>query len=58
MMILISPHLPDWELGTDEFIADDTGDMEDYVYRKPIRPAPPPPIYSLGSVSYDDTADG
>lgn len=50
--------LADWELGTDEYIADDTGDMEDYVYRKPIRPAPPPPIYSLGSVSYDDTADG
>ncbi|XP_042865801.1 uncharacterized protein LOC122249196 isoform X2 [Penaeus japonicus] len=50
--------LADWELGTDEFIADDTGDMEDYVYRKPIRPAPPPPIYSLGSVSYDDTSDG
>ncbi|XP_071532804.1 uncharacterized protein [Panulirus ornatus] len=50
--------LADWELGADEFIADDGGDMEDYVYRKPSRPAPPPPIYSLGSVAYDDAAEG
>ncbi|KAK3860130.1 hypothetical protein Pcinc_033799 [Petrolisthes cinctipes] len=50
--------LADWELGSDEFIADDGGDMEDYVYHKPTRPAPPPPIYSLGSMTYDDTGDG
>ncbi|XP_045606681.2 uncharacterized protein [Procambarus clarkii] len=50
--------LADWELGADEFIGDDSGDMEDYVYRKPSRPAPPPPIYSLGSVTYDDGAEG
>ncbi|KAK7081545.1 hypothetical protein SK128_002379, partial [Halocaridina rubra] len=48
--------LADWELGTDEFITDDSGDMDDYVYRKPTRPAPPPPIYSLGSMSFDDDA--
>ncbi|XP_053637381.2 uncharacterized protein [Cherax quadricarinatus] len=50
--------LADWELGADEFIADDSGDMEDYVYRKPSRPAPPPPLYSLGSVAYDDATEG
>ncbi|XP_042217271.1 uncharacterized protein LOC121862920 isoform X3 [Homarus americanus] len=48
----------DWDLGADEFIADDGGDMEDYVYRKPSRPAPPPPIYTLGSVAYDDAPEG
>lgn len=57
--LLINYPLPaDWELGSDEFIAEDGGDMEDYVYHKPTRPAPPPPIYSLGSMAYDDTSDG
>ncbi|XP_066975005.1 uncharacterized protein [Macrobrachium rosenbergii] len=49
--------LADWDLG-DDFVADDSGDMDDYVYRKPTRPAPPPPIYTLGSIAYDDTAEG
>ncbi|XP_076053836.1 uncharacterized protein LOC143032750 isoform X2 [Oratosquilla oratoria] len=48
----------DWELGCDEFVADEGGDIDDLVFRnKPTRPAPPPPIYSLASVSFDD-ADG
>lgn len=50
--------LADWELGADEFIADESEDMEDYVYHKPTRPAPPPPIYSLGSMTYDEAAEG
>ncbi|XP_068217634.1 uncharacterized protein [Palaemon carinicauda] len=49
--------LADWDLG-DDFVADDSGDMDDYVYRKPSRPAPPPPIYTLGSISYEDAAEG
>ncbi|XP_063870043.1 uncharacterized protein LOC135105620 isoform X3 [Scylla paramamosain] len=50
--------LADWELGADEFIADESEDIEDYVYHKPSRPAPPPPIYSLGSMTYDEAAEG
>lgn len=50
--------LADWELGADEFIADESEDIEDSVYHKPSRPAPPPPIYSLGSMTYDEAAEG
>lgn len=57
-LLIYYPPPADWELGSDEFIAEDGGDMEDYVYHKPTRPAPPPPIYSLGSMAYDDTGDG
>ncbi|XP_050721818.1 uncharacterized protein LOC127001361 isoform X2 [Eriocheir sinensis] len=51
-------NLADWDLGADEFIADDGEDMEDYVYHKPSRPAPPPPIYSLGPMTYDEATEG
>ena len=59
-MTAITPasSIADWELGADEFIADESEDMEDYVYHKPSRPAPPPPIYSLGSMTYDEAAEG
>ena len=56
--VTLTPSIADWELGADEFIADESEDIEDYVYHKPSRPAPPPPIYSLGSMTYDEAAEG